>query len=52
MLKAGGVYAVPTSISDVALDIVTVVNPDPWNALLLILVTELGMVIDVKLEQL
>ena len=31
-------------------DIVTVVNPDDWNAVIPILVTELGMSIDVKLE--
>ena len=36
----------------VAADIVTVVNPDDSNAVLLIIVTEVGMVIDVKEVQL
>jgi hypothetical protein len=34
-----------------AADIVTVVNPEYWNALKPILVTEFGIVIDVKMEQ-
>ena len=39
--------AVPNAAA-VALDIVTVINPDNWNAFVPILVTEFGIVIDVK----
>ncbi len=48
------VHVTPNSVPNVAavaFAIVTVINPDDWNAFVPIVVTELGIVTDVKLEQ-